>query len=417
MFHSDGIIFDMRTGFWENKPPKIKSRFKLIPDQIHGPAIKSGVSQGKIHLSFLDGIRGLAILAVFLIHSLGASFGLYSLGWSGLFRDFHVSKAYLALYPLTYGWVGVPIFFVVSGFCIHLSHQSSRETGWLGFINRRFFRIYPAYLLAVCVFFFVWPATQSVHSAAGHRQLAFHLLAVHNLGDDTYFGINGSFWSIAVEIQLYAIYPILLLVTRKFGWGKALLFVGIVEMTIHAVQEISLNCFDHSLRRHIIGSPFAFWFSWAIGAYVAQCFLDGKVNSLLRFRFDLMIVIAFAMPLFKPTDEFAFPAFSFAAAIAIDRLISKQWKLPDNRIFSIAWRHLGLLGMISYSFYLFHQPIVHFFSDHVEHLPPWARFCICCSSYVIIFALSYLIYRLVEQPSTALGKWASQRASKKFPTA
>jgi peptidoglycan/LPS O-acetylase OafA/YrhL len=370
MFHSDGIIFDMRTGFWENKPPKIKSRFKLIPDQIHGPGLRAVFPRGKSTCHFLME----SVVWQFLPSSSSIRLALHSVFtvWLGpaCFGIFTSARHILRYIRSRMAGGGVPIFFVVSGFCIHLSHQSSRETGWLGFINRRFFRIYPAYLLAVCVFFFMWPATQSVHSAAGHRQLAFHLLAVHNLGDDTYFGINGSFWSIAVEIQLYAIYPILLLVTRKFGWGKALLFVGIIEMTIHTVQEISLNCFDHSLRRHIIGSPFAFWFSWAIGAYVAQSFLDGKVNSLLRFRFDLMIVIAFAMPLFKSTDEFAFPAFSFAAAIAIDRLISKQWKLPDNRIFSIAWRHLGLLGMISYSFYLFHQPIVHSFSDHVEHLPP-----------------------------------------------
>jgi hypothetical protein len=37
VFHSDGIIFDMRIGFWENKPPKAKLRLKLIPYQIHGP--------------------------------------------------------------------------------------------------------------------------------------------------------------------------------------------------------------------------------------------------------------------------------------------------------------------------------------------------------------------------------------------
>jgi len=83
----------------------------------------------KIHLPFLDGIRGIAILAVFLFHSLGASFGFDKLQWDGLFRDFDVSRSFLALYPFTYGSAGVAIFFVVSGFCIHGEFKQLTNTG------------------------------------------------------------------------------------------------------------------------------------------------------------------------------------------------------------------------------------------------------------------------------------------------
>jgi peptidoglycan/LPS O-acetylase OafA/YrhL len=52
--------------------------------------------------------------------------------------------------------LGVPIFFVVSGFCIHVSfQQQSRE--WGGFFLRRFFRLYPAYLAAVLLFMLLNP--------------------------------------------------------------------------------------------------------------------------------------------------------------------------------------------------------------------------------------------------------------------
>ena len=56
--------------------------------------------------------------------------------------------------------VGVAIFFVVSGFCIHLSFRRGAPGDWRGFFIRRFFRIYPPYFLAVLIFaFFFWPGT------------------------------------------------------------------------------------------------------------------------------------------------------------------------------------------------------------------------------------------------------------------
>jgi len=108
--------------------------------------------RNKIHLPFLDGIRGIAILGVFFFHSLHATFGFDNLKWNGIYRDFNVLDSFLALYPFTYGGAGVAIFFVVSGFCIHLRHQRSKDGDWLSFANRRFFRIYPPYLLALLFF-------------------------------------------------------------------------------------------------------------------------------------------------------------------------------------------------------------------------------------------------------------------------
>ena len=110
----------------------------------------------KPYVPALDAIRGAAILAVFLFHSLGVSFGFDKLPWNGLFRDFaNASKSFLLLYPLTYGSAGVAIFFVVSGFCIHLSFSKGSDKRWASFANRRLFRIYPPYLFALLIFFFV----------------------------------------------------------------------------------------------------------------------------------------------------------------------------------------------------------------------------------------------------------------------
>jgi peptidoglycan/LPS O-acetylase OafA/YrhL len=162
------------------------------------------MKKSQTHLPFLDLFRGIAILAVFLFHSLHAAYDFTELPWKGLFRDFEALRSPLVLYPLTYGHMGVAMFFVVSGFCIHLSHTRSSTHSWGDFSRKRFFRIYPPYLLALVVFYFMWPfRTYSLSSPGMQRQFWTHLFEIHNLSGDTFYGINGSFWSIAVEIQLY----------------------------------------------------------------------------------------------------------------------------------------------------------------------------------------------------------------------
>jgi peptidoglycan/LPS O-acetylase OafA/YrhL len=380
------------------------------------------VNNPKARLPFLDGIRGVAILAVFLYHSLGIVFGTDKLKWNGLFRDFDTSRSFLALYPLTYGWAGVAVFFVVSGFCIHLSHQQSRDKGWFNFCNRRFFRIYPPYLLAIFTFFFLWPwGSFSIYSFSRLEQLGTHVLAVHNFGQRTSFGINPAFWSIAVEIQLYAIYPLLLFIVGKRGWGNGLMVVAASEMLIRFAESISSSFLNEPLPFFVSLSPFAYWFSWSIGAYLAQCFLEGRSTRFSTVRFDLVAVAAFALPLFKPTAAFAFLAFALLTGIAIDRLISERWAIPKHKVFYIAWEHLSFLGVISYSFYLFHQPIIGLTNGVLKRVSPhmyfhpFAKLVICCAWYPLILIFSYCIFRMIEQPSIAFGRvvWEKSRNSTK----
>jgi peptidoglycan/LPS O-acetylase OafA/YrhL len=383
------------------------------------------MNNDKSHLPFLDGIRGIAILAVFLFHSLGASYGFDNLPWAGMFRDFDVSRSFLLLYPLTYGSAGVAVFFVVSGFCIHLSYQRSKDKRWKCFFNRRFFRIYPPYLLAVFVFFFIWPwGSFNVTSLSQVAQLGSHVLSIHNFHERSFFGINPSFWGIAVEIQLYVIYPLLVFMTSRFGWGKSLIVVGVAEVAIRSVSAVHGIYSEESLPRFITASPFAYWLSWSLGAYLAECFLQGRTSRLFAARFEIILVISLLLPLFKPTAPFMFLSFSWLTAIAIDRLITGRWPVPGMRggIVGACWSHLSFLGIVSYSFYLFHQPIIGLtkraihkaFPETFVH--PLLSFAICAAWYPIILILSTIIYKWIEQPSIALGKvtWERIKESNKM---
>jgi peptidoglycan/LPS O-acetylase OafA/YrhL len=365
----------------------------------------------KIHLPFLDGIRGLAILGVFLFHSLHATFGFDNLPWRGIYRDFNTSDSFLALYPLTYGGAGVAVFFVVSGFCIHLSHQRSRERSWLSFANRRFFRIYPPYVLALLVFSFLWPwGSFGFNHLSRIQPLTSHLLAVHNFSEKTFFAINPSFWSIAIELQLYALYPLLLLFATKLGWKRALLIVGSGEVWIRLFVSLTSVTSGQPLPWFIQNSPFAFWLSWSLGAYLCECSMNNRTSRLFAVPFWLVSAVAVAVPFFKITSPFTFLVFSFLTAIAIERLMSKKWTYPNHRYLQKVWSHLSLLGIISYSFYLIHQPILELTDNVAVNLfqatpiHPLIKFSLCLSWYPLIFLFSFLMYRLIEKPSIRLGK-------------
>ena len=113
------------------------------------------MKSGSKHLELLDHLRGVAILAVLIFHTLGMAFGYDALPWKGWLRDFSGHATFLCFLPVgMIGQAGVAIFFVVSGFCIHLSFETQGRE-WSRFFIRRFFRIYPPYLLALLLSFLI----------------------------------------------------------------------------------------------------------------------------------------------------------------------------------------------------------------------------------------------------------------------
>jgi peptidoglycan/LPS O-acetylase OafA/YrhL len=366
------------------------------------------MTKPKHYVPALDAIRGVAILGVFLFHALGMAFGFDQLPWKGFYRDFDTWRTFLPLYPLTYGSAGVAVFFVVSGFCIHLSFATSSNQGWMYFANRRFFRIYPPYLFVVLFLFFAWPwGGLTNFSFERIEQLASHLFAIHNLNKKTFFGINPSFWSIAVELQLYAIYPILVWLIARFGWGPAITVTAIFELSIRAYETYHLIVLEKALPIWITASPFAYWLSWSMGAFVAKCYLNDESSLLTRVSPTWLAIIAFGVPLFKPTAAFGFVAFAFLTSAVIAQIISGQIRLKTDNWF---YRHLSKLGVVSFSFYLIHQPILYLYPrftrlsypEMTTH--PILSFTFLLLLYPIIFWLSKMLFNYVEMPSVSLGR-------------
>jgi peptidoglycan/LPS O-acetylase OafA/YrhL len=358
------------------------------------------------HVDLLDDIRGIAIVGVFAFHCLAAAFGFGELPWSGWFRNLDVPKSFLIVSPLMFGSLGVALFFVVSGFCIHLSFRRSPD--WYDFFWRRFFRIYPPYFFAVLLFALVYPGTRlSFSSLYDYAQLVSHVFLFHNLDERSFFGINPAFWSIGVEVQLYLLYPFVIALSRRHGWKNTMWLLAIVEGGIRVVC-MALELLGRTPSRLVSGSPLSYWFSWGLGAYLAERFLQNQPLPLATWSIGALTVAAFGSAFFKPTLYFVFPLFSLLTAAVIAQRLSDP--RVESRIPEPVSHHLRIAGIWSFSLYLLHQPLLKSVMLVVPDTRganiavPLVRLAVGLASWIIILPLAGLAYRWWEQPSIALGK-------------
>jgi peptidoglycan/LPS O-acetylase OafA/YrhL len=363
----------------------------------------------KQRIDFLDSVRGIAVLLVFVFHSLGAAFNRETLPWGIWFRDFGVPRSFLPVAPASFGWVGVAIFFVVSGFCIHLSF--SRQPQWSAFFWRRFFRVYPAYLAALLFFAFVYPITRShFASRIDFRQIVSHLLLLHNFEETTFLGINPSFWTLAVEVQLYALYPILLVLCRSLGWRRTLIGVAALEISLRLTDGVMFTASGAGLPRWVTGSPLTYWFSWSVGAYVAERYIRNVPLLIPRPLTYSVGALAVAVSFFKPVSGLSFMLFALVAAAAIATVInSREQTLP---LPGMLREHLGDVGLCSYSVYLLHQPLLAGLAAIITggaYIHPLFLFAVCLASWIVIVPLASLSYQFCELPGLALGKRFGRR--------
>lgn len=376
---------------------------------------ESAPTPNRQHFDFLDGLRGLAVAMVFVYHALFAAYQQATLHWGDWFPLWAKNLPILPYYPATLGRYGVAVFFVVSGFCIHLSYV--RQPGWGPFWIRRFFRIYPPYLVPMLLLGILEPLRLR-HSLGIDEgiQLISHLLLVHNFSGFTLFGINGSLWTIAVEVQLYALYPVLRKLVMRWGWQTTLMSLGLVELGLRIAEGTLSTVHNQSLPVGLIHSPIAFWFSWSTGAYAADVLLRGHRFTVSNTLFITLAGIALLADLFKPAESLGFPAVACLTSVLCIRLAQTQAKSSAHKRPPSLWmRHLCRAGVYSYSIYLLHQPIL-------QRMPTLARWVVGASphlqiwawtfgllAWMPVFIISGTFYRYCEQPSLRWGRHVLER--------
>jgi peptidoglycan/LPS O-acetylase OafA/YrhL len=329
----------------------------------------SGVWSGG-RLTSIDALRGIAALGVVLYHAVGQAGNNAPqnlLKWPVVFIQSLSS----------FGYVGVFLFFVISGFCIHLQWAKAAATGkpyeikFGTFWRRRFRRLYPAYLIVLAIFLLATALTIGIKVTGGFiYDVVMHLLMLHNLDPKTAYSINGVFWTLAIEEQLYLAYFLLLFLRRRWGWGPTLI--------VCAAARVGWFFFSHGVWAIWgVGIPIpeaaaSHWLTWALGAVSVEAAFG--LIKLPRWCSNLWVAAGFLAlaagisQVFPITNKDGFihrfswlvlhPAWGIGFFIIVNRAFAaeKKWratfKVP-RPIELFAW-----IGISSYSLYLTHSLVI-----------------------------------------------------------
>ena len=212
----------------------------------------------------VDQLRGLAALAVVVCH-LAVSAYLNAPNLEG-------SWPWLGKI-LGFGYLGVPLFFVISGFCIHLPYARALAAAdpeapapdWKRFFARRFWRLYPPYVAALAVALTLW---WLAGSPIPWVAVTTQAVLLHPFHTATFDGVNPPAWTLAVEAQLYLAYPVVFWLSARLGPLRALGAVLAVTMGYRVVLALVPLPVE-------LGGPawvvfLARWFEWVLGATVAE---------------------------------------------------------------------------------------------------------------------------------------------------
>lgn len=340
-------------------------------------------------LQSIDLLRGLAMLAVLFVHiPHDAPGGWRENGWffPSLLMDF--------------GYLGVPLFVLISGFCIHRRAAiARRRTGewtvsWVEFWKRRFWRLYPPYLVAIAVSLL---AGTLLHSRTPDLtksltwDLSTHLFMIHNLTAEYSGGLgNGAFWSLGMEEQLYAFYFLLLIMFRR---RTPVIFCVAMVTIFWRLLLPYMTSFRIGVEPLMLGNwgqwPFSYWLHWTLGALAVDRYYQNRTlpNWTLSFSFALLFLGSGGLCNARSFDLLASvrggrqvidslaPSMLMTihllgeVLVAVGFFCLLNWTISreETRVLKNPLsRAIIALGRISYSVYLAHIPVIYSASAHVN---------------------------------------------------
>lgn len=361
-------------------------------------------------VSAIDALRGLAALLVLFYHARGMFWVGFSRTWQQyrFHPDFNALLGYLSV-PLSYGSLGVTLFFVLSGYCIHrrgagqLALDSRATIDLPAFAVRRFWRIYPTYftalLITAAVDWWLLARTGTRDPAQDDSLHAFLVSLVTLQGYlAVYFGSNGVFWTLAMEVHLYLAYPILFGISRRFGPRRALLFtlvIGLAYLTASALFHFN-QYLPYRFTRGPVFLPF--WFTWALGFFIAET-EAGRTHDLGKIPWRALMIFGFLGGLVLNTLG-RLDLAEFCWALVFAGLLRWSLHIPGRRFWS-RWYGTAFasVGVFSYSLYAIHAPLLEVFHALITNGANYKFATLWPALGGIAFAIAggWIFFQLVER--------------------
>jgi peptidoglycan/LPS O-acetylase OafA/YrhL len=316
----------------------------------------------------LDYLRAFAIIIVFLYH--------YQLfGHPAWEQD--ISK---------FGWTGVDLFFVLSGFLIagQLFDKVLKEKNiqLRDFFLKRFFRILPAYLVVLMLYFFFSTLRENEPMAPLWRYLSFTLNFGLDLRKTRTFTHS---WSLCIEEQFYLVLPLTILLFNYFKAGKRAIYLFLALFIGCFITRILI--WDFMVKPYLAGDDLgAIWHKNIY--YPTYCRLDGlligvAVAGLFTFYPNIktrlnnyshrllltgMVILIASYIICKDNTSFnasiyGFPLIAFAYALILMAVVS-----PSNVLYNLKSVIASQLATLSYSIYLIHKIMIHSTQNMFEKL-------------------------------------------------
>jgi peptidoglycan/LPS O-acetylase OafA/YrhL len=347
----------------------------------------------------LDGVRGLAIVAVMLTH-----IAIQQVSLSPLLRG-----------TFALGWAGVDLFFVLSGFLITGILLDTRQSTnyFRSFYARRVLRIFPLYygFLAVALLIFPFIVNPDFMPAPPHRWLYVCYLA--NWQPHAQWHVLGHFWSLCVEEQFYFLWPLVVLLVSP---RRLLPLIVVLELLLVGGRS---------------------WWLWTHSQVPTEYLTTvTRIDGLLLGAASALLVRQFRMPrsgirvlpwiavlflaafvggyhmlghnarhTFTQSIGFALLAISFAAFVLYAALSEGE---PGWRKTWLHWKPLVIFGKYSYGIYVFHYPIF-YFADELARRLPYAIYHSIWFGYLLIglesatsFIVASLSYNFFEKRFLAM---------------
>ncbi len=346
-------------------------------------------------LRALDGLRGVAILLVMGFHYF-----------------YHLESSYYksTLYPygetfsnvliFKYGYMGVELFFIISGFVIAMTLESSRSV--IDFAIRRFVRIWPALIVSGILTFFLLNWSDAPF-ALHRRQFWPNFLPSFTLTPPSLWSgwfpkadyVTGVYWSLVVEIRFYMIAAILFWLFSREKLARNLVIFTLVVYLARALLRRAMPGYNGVYDALFI-PDYLPWF--AAGAVFYELYKE----RLAKGAALIMLAVIYAL-IARVSTNYAIigrdPVFASAAALAFMALFWFLATKPASmRLFEV--RPLVWIGECSYSIYLYHYAVGMILISQVSKTIGLApQLLLVAAISLLVLAVGRVSYATVENPA------------------